>query len=305
MWKQNTMNFLKKHYTKLILLIAVVSFIISLTIIIIKRNNREIVLVNYLQNYIINDKNYEISLELFSSEKSVEYFDQELITDTYLTDNNSLTNYCQLKLSSITYEKLDTNNYHYKIKFDFPMLGSDVSYFENVVLNIESNEDKLEIPIGNVIYLPNSETNFINVSRIKGIVNKINDMEMLSGVVVEFGKNDKVKITNIDLSLPYGNVSTANILEVEYDNISNNTELSTIIPNYNILNEEKNNLSLLLDKESNTYLIPFSYKKLFFTNQTAIIIEFEYLGSLYKEIIPPYCYFNSTNNYYEEYRQSL
>ena len=100
MWKQNTMNFLKKHYTKLILLIAVVSFIVSLTIIIIKRNNREIVLVNYLQNYIINDKNYEISLELFSSEKSVEYFDQrnnqKLYQNLHLRKQTLLTDkvYC-------------------------------------------------------------------------------------------------------------------------------------------------------------------------------------------------------------------
>lgn len=305
MLKQNIMNFLKKNYTKIILFTAVLSFLISLTVIIIKRNNREIVIVNYLQNYIINDKYYEIGLNVYSSEKAIEFFDESLITSTSLTDSNQLTNFCHLKLTSITCDKKSEKEYNYKIKFDFPILGNSVAYFENVELNIEVSDKTLSIPLGNIIFVPAITNNILNITRIKGIVNKVNNMELLAAVVVDFGKDSDIRITNIDVLMPYMSVSTRNIKEVSYDNILNDTEISQIIPNYNIFNSETKQISIKLNKEENSYLVPFTYHKQFFTNQAAVIVEFEYQGSLYKEIIPPYCYFNSSINYNEEYKQVL
>lgn len=299
----NIMNFMKKLYNIRYYLIVTVILFCILTLIIVLSWIRKKDYYYYLNTpdvYYITNNNTSFDVELYTNHEKDNYINKESIISVFLKANNS-SDFYELKLNNISENKTlinyDNKNFFEKIlNFTFPFMIEETLQIDNAYLefNFLSNE-VLKINLGTFINYNEKSANHISILHMKSLTNKVNNLELFTGLVLRLTTTNDVLIKNI---IPFDKRVGVNgklIKKIDNSDFANNTPIENLInEKYNplIINNDFNPIILNKDEVS-TYIIPLTYEKLILINKMGFKITYEIDGISFNKIIYPFKFFNT------------
>lgn len=303
----NTTISTKKSFNKKFFLIAVISalFLILIGIILaflFINNNEKVKVLNYKKNYVIQSQDENLTFSCFVNKKKQSFLRQTMIKGLYLTGLNSEEIKIKLKNIEKKEEKFHyqgNDYYQYDLTINIPLTCDETLFIENACVKILTINKKVELPIGTVTIIGNSNDNspkMLNVVKAKGIVNSIGKMESLVAVYFKLRSiTSELEIKDIVALSPCVEVSRGLIKEMP--EIDHTTNLKDIFPNYDYYNLYNGDDKIICDNDERGYLIPLKYNYQTHLSQLAFKIVYTYNGKTLTEIIPAYKYFTSSANY--------
>lgn len=295
----NFMNCMKKHLrinVKLILLAML--FVVSLVTIIISilRSKKIYHFLTYQKEYYLMENNPSFNVNIYSTNIKDNYLYKDNIKSIILSDELE-DNYYEITLNNIVDNK-ESISYEDKLfkkhtlNLTFPITNGESFQIHNakLKLNFTSNE-VIDIPIGSVILNQNEYDNEINITKLKGTVNIIDNIPVLTGIGITVDANQSIKITSIrslDDRIEIDLNDTFNLSDSNYPNDIKLSELKE-----NVYGYEPCSLPIELETSKHIFL-PFKYQNIVTIKTVGFIIEYEKGINKYYQLISPFQFFNSS-----------
>lgn len=262
---------------------------------------------NYVSKY---HENEEVIIDIYLSSKNTYITNINNINECFIEDKNK-ENLIKLKLSNIINKNIVSlnNNTFYQYQFIFNIDIKTESFYEvllsDAYLNINYLEnDNIRIKIGSFSYykIPhtNDENNFLSLSRVRAIVNEIDNIKTIVALDLGIKNNTNhdieiIEIRPLDVSLQ---ASYGDVINTEGLSYYPSDDLKSILGyEYSFsFNNDAQALSIELAKGCNLYyLFPLKYKFSYAINDVGFIIKYELDGQIYNFYFDDFIYFSNTN----------
>ncbi|MBU1144268.1 MAG: hypothetical protein KJ971_00225 [Firmicutes bacterium] len=243
------------------------------------------------------------------------YFDQ---TNSFFTDIQNVEN-CELvdefelitvKLFSIvdtneivTYENKNYTTYQFNLSFE-QLYSENASFeFENASLNIYySNDVLVTLEIGNVNLLFDEVSNFmhLDIQRLYGVFNEIEQVEYLMGIVLNLEAISPgiIEIKKIECNVISIHLDLEHIvfLDQTIDAFSKIDEIILLSDYSNITEEFISQSSSIVLNSSKLIFIPLLYKStLLHISRFPLIITYMYLGNEYVYVMDDFLFYHKNS----------
>lgn len=302
------MNYLKRNYKQLILIICIILTLAASLFILLKPSKKSITLLTYDAEYFLIDNDYpSMEVLVYSSVYDTPFLDIDSVQDTYLLDVKTNDSY-MLKLDSISFNGKSRYNesvyYGYLISFVVPFLTEDLISISDAYLKIEYiNSESISFNIGSVYMIQDNENDELFYTTNKGYTINAYDNILLGCVNIHLKKNnechDDINIVNIDAISTKCYVDKAKLL-------STNDDIS--LEGYNIIRDSTTpNNSYPLELTGDEYLsLYLKYDEIYETSSLGFVIYYEVNNIIKKKIVYPFKYYKTSKpkeviEYYYEY----
>jgi len=299
---------------KRIFFISLISFIVILAVFILlvvftKDNKFYVTTIKKSHCYINKvSETQDFEIDVYITDKGSYMLDQNYIGNCYLSDDEQNL---EIKIKDIREQNEilkinDVKYYLYVFNFEIPFMTESECEFNLKEAEVEINypSDKLKLSIGNFYYLKVEDygeyNNYLSVSKIKPIVNNVNNNKTLVGLDIAFlnNSNESLIIKNIKVLSSNITISNDEITVLDQE-ISSGDDISDILGykyDYKIKDENYNFKTIdLIQNEKKEYLIPIKYINDYVVDKAGVLIEYEYLGNSYKLYYDEILFFQTTN----------
>lgn len=269
MWSMNIMTIMKKKLIKItIILLVIITTIVSIIIMNI-HNNKQTRFINYPNNYsICNTKDLEVII--YSNVEKLECFNKNNISNIILEDIDgniyqALVNDIELREKEFVE---DDYYYPYHMRLSMTFSSDSIINMKDVKLIITTKMgDKMSFNIGNISVVNMEFASLVDTKSITSKTKKIDEYYTLDTITIEL-----------------------------YNKQYNEVILSNIILVSNVVNT--NDFSLKLDVGENYFLdIKLNYLDNLFIDHIGIILEWEFKGNIYQQLISPYRLFKTSSKH--------
>lgn len=250
---------MKKIYSLIILIIIVIiGFIIYLNI--GREESDSFYAIKEAKGYILKDDS-KLHIDIYSK------LDKSIIT--YVDDNSY-----QIKNNELIYNlenvEIKTSKigdlYVNRIDADLIKSSNDLLIIDDAILSIKNKSFTLNINIGYISILNPKDYSLLSFNNYYGSYAYINGALELVGINLEL-TNKYNKLSNFNI----GDFAKGNLKNIKYNLYENEIDIKTIIPKYNLYNNDNLEISL----EKNVLFIPISYIKLLMIKETYITLSLD------------------------------
>lgn len=298
------MSYMKKNYkiilglilTMVVLVVSIIAIIISIK----RKADNYSYLTIEKTHYIFNDKT-TISFGLYSNKKKDEYLEKSNIVSSYIKDTISGDNY-EVDIMQITntsnniiYE--NENYYYYQIDINLPIKNYEKMQLLNteLIINFISFEKRI-FPIGSIILETGDNSSAFYLTNLKGIVNKIDNKQILKGIGLSLKNETSSKLKIIDIEILDKRIENNHhqILRLN-DNKYSNEILVDELSKSNYYNNYSN-YPIEIGFNEEHYFIELDYIDYITITTVGLKIIYEKDGVKYNQYIMPFQFFNTTSN---------
>ena len=295
---------MKKRFKIIIPICSVLFITIFIVILSITRSNQDKFYVVKKHYSSICNEYPKLELLVFCNSKDTDYLKKEKISKTsiYNKEDYYATEISIIKLLDETKEIKEEKFYQYKIELKFNFEIEKMFNISDAKLELTyfSNE-KMIINVGNICFEKINDTNILDVDKVQAVCNDLGNLESLVSVKISLknNMNNDVIIKSIKTISSSIKVNNEFVYIDEYNSsIDHTTPLSQLYgTNFNIYCQSAVSLKHI-DFDQNTakdIIIPLTYTQKEFVDHIGFIIEIEYNGETYYQIINPYILFSTSN----------
>jgi len=268
-------------------------------------------------SYVMTNEQDHIEIPIFISKKNTMYTEADAIESVYISSNSEDIGY-SLRLRSIVYNKETyqqglTTFHQYTLAFslDFDSSLLDVIKVKDATLLIKyTNEERLSLPVGYFSILKaqklgtvGSESNHFRVTNIKGIINQVDEIQTLVGIMIRIQSNidQNIKITEI---VPISTSVEINyeLTKVNEEDYYYNTLANEIFGDrFDIFNKgAMESTNIIIGSNESRISLPIAYTDgIMHINELGFIIRYEIDSVEYEFIYGTFKFFETSKNYIE------
>lgn len=255
---------------------------------------------------IIMDSNKDNLLEilLFINNKNVSFLDKDKLENIYIADENEdiLVKFLPVNIVDREYmQEIKGSNYNlysYIFRFSDEIENSQELSIDKAYFNVTCCDNDMKIEIGS-FYLFNipyyGSTNDISISRLKPLVNKINNNETLLGFGIEINNKEKEEIVINNIKLLNNSVIASLNDIISINDFNTNDNIKDVLGydfDYKKTDLITNNINIEIDKETKSYLfVPLKYIYDYVINSLAIEITYLINETEYKIYLDQFTFF--------------
>lgn len=300
---------MKKKYIKIFPIIItslVIIVVISILVTTIIRKKDVFYFITQPKHYYLPNSNLTLDIEVYSNHQKDYYLNKDTIEKLHIKDNIKNDFYLVKINQIITKENtIKYNNkyfYKYLLKIEIPIKNLDFLQIHQAILELYYlSTEQIKLDIGSIIIYNECKNHHIHISHLKGIVNQIDNLNILSGIGLTLSSDIDLKINNI---LPLDRrikVQGSLIKKLKEDNYDNFINMNNLLDNeYKVLEVNSSFPPILLKKNTkNHYLIPLGYEKLFSTHILGFIIDYSIDGISYQQLINPFKFYATSSVNYQ------
>ena len=234
--------------------------------------------IKMINNYSIGDENRRINQVLYFNRDNI-YNNADIVSSIYLVDDNNSTlklNVNDIRKTGYTHKFNNKKYYSYIYDLTIPSVTGDL-VFENAKLLINSEENKIKIPIGivSIKYDENFNDKKITVNSLSGLC-AYSPYQSLNKIDIKLQNKDNniINISKMNMG------KFVDLIEEESD--------SLIFNNENINIDE--NIIGYMEKEFNLSL---SYKDKYVLKESYVEIEYIINSNVKKEIVDTFNFYDN------------
>ncbi len=306
----NIMNYTKKKSrTKWFIIITCLVSLIIISIIVVAFLRKKDYYYYFAKDdvYYLDKSNPTFNVSIYSTHQDDYYLDMTSINSVVLKSQDRKEFYT-LNLNKIVKEQqteIYQNQTFYKYRFNLMLPLKEIDNFSLDDATLELNyisDESLSLKLGTFIMYDNLNDSHLTITKLKGVVNTIDNLQVLCGMGITISSKNNVTIKKIETLDQRININNDQIKVLENSDYLNETLMSTLLQDeYNPYHvNTTNNLDITInDTESKHYLIPFSYQKLFSIDTLGFIITYSLDGIIYQQLIYPFKFYATTTNSYE------
>lgn len=259
------------------------------------------------ENYYLDANNPTFNIGIYSNHQHDYYLNSKTINNVKIK-NGLNDEFYTVKLNQIVEEDSikvyqEKEYYKYRLNITLPLKEIDKFQMNETLLEFTyHSEEKMTLKIGSLIIYKPSDNLHLNISAMKGIVNPLNNLQILCGIGISLKSNvdlimKKIIILDDRVSLKMNEIKILD--KTDYQNSTNLEELleGGRLPDF-VLNDPSQ--AIKISKNTNYhYVLPLTYQKLTTINTLAFKIIYEYQNVEYEYLINPFKFFSTTAQDYQ------
>lgn len=291
MSKPSILNFLKKNYKNIIIILVLMLAEAFTLYVLLHKDSNKVTFYVPQHDYCLVSEVPTFNTLIYTSSKDTPYLDKEAISLSYLLDASSedyyLVSITGIKSEeSIVYDNVEL--YGYNLEVTVPFTTSEIVKFKNAYLKLEYiNEEELSFKVGSVcLYNEVESDNSLGYSSLKGIYHNQNDTTMLGGVWVKLNNLNPITITKINALSVYASVD--NTLTREGSETK-----EYVINDYPILDANKNIEEVSFDPFA-SIIINLKYNEVVENNTIGFVIDYVEDGVSKSQVISPFKFYQTS-----------
>ena len=300
----NIMSYMKKKYIKILPLIvtsSIIIVVISILVITIIRKKEYFYFIIQPSNYYLPNNNLTLNIELYSNHQNDYYLNKDTIEKLLIKDKVK-NDFYMVKINQIVAKEntIKYNNkyfYKYLLKIKIPIKDIDFLQISQAILEFYYlSTEQIKLDIGSIIIYNECKNHHIHINHLKGIVNQIDQLNILSGIGLTLSSDVDLEINNIVPLDRRIKVQGRLIKKLKEDNYDNFINMSDLLDNeYKVLEVDSDFPKIILNKNiKNHYLIPLGYEEIFSITILGFIIDYSIDGINYQQLINPFKFYNTS-----------
>lgn len=299
-------------------IIIPVSIVLLVTILVIclsfMGNNQDKFYVVKKHYSIICDSYPIIDIRIFSNSEDTEYLKKEKIIKSSIYNSQDFYSTEIINIEKMDGTKLIKNNqcFQYKIELKFNFEIDKILNILDAKLELMySTNEKIIVNVGNICFDKKTNNNIINIGKVQAICNDLGNLESLVAlkISVENDLSSAIRINSIKTLSQSIEVNNQYVIVTDHNtDVEHTTPLSQLFGNeYNLYLNSSNSFNPIdLDQNiAKDIIIPLTYTQKEFVDHIGLLIELDYNGSTYYQIINPYLLFTTSNIDYAIYEYEI
>ena len=299
-------------------IIIPVSIVLLVTILVIclsfMGNNQDKFYVVKKHYSIICDSYPIIDIRIFSNSEDTEYLKKEKIIKSSIYNSQDFYSTEIINIEKMDGTKLikNTQCFQYKIELKFNFEIDKILNILDAKLELMySTNEKIIVNVGNICFDKKTNNNIINIGKVQAICNDLGNLESLVAlkISVENDLSSAIRINSIKTLSQSIEVNNQYVIVTDHNtDVDHTTPLSQLFGNeYNLyLNSSCSFNPIDLDQNiAKDIIIPLTYTQKEFVDHLGLLIELDYNGSTYYQIINPYLLFTTSNIDYAIYEYEI
>lgn len=299
-------------------IIIPVSIVLLVTILVIclsfMGNNQDKFYVVKKHYSIICDSYPIIDIRIFSNSEDTEYLKKEKIIKSSIYNSQDFYSTEIINIEKMDGTKLikNTQCFQYKIELKFNFEIDKILNILDAKLELMySTNEKIIVNVGNICFDKKTNNNIINIGKVQAICNDLGNLESLVAlkISVENDLSSAIRINSIKTLSQSIEVNNQYVIVTDHNtDVEHTTPLSQLFGNeYNLYLNSSNSFNPIdLDQNiAKDIIIPLTYTQKEFVDHIGLLIELDYNGSTYYQIINPYLLFTTSNIDYAIYEYEI
>lgn len=299
-------------------IIISVSIVLLVTILLIclsfMGNNQDKFYVVKKHYSILCDSYPIIDIRIFSNSEDTEYLKKEKIIKSSIYNSQDFYSTEIINIEKMDGTKLikNTQCFQYKIELKFNFEIDKILNILDAKLELMySTNEKIIVNVGNICFDKKINNNIINIGKVQAICNDLGNLESLVAlkISVENDLSSAIRINSIKTLSQSIEVNNQYVIVTDHNtDVEHTTPLSQLFGNeYNLyLNSSSSFNPIDLDQNiAKDIIIPLTYTQKEFVDHLGLLIELDYNGSTYYQIINPYLLFTTSNIDYAIYEYEI
>lgn len=299
-------------------IIIPVSIVLLVTILVIclsfMGNNQDKFYVVKKHYSIICDSYPIIDIRIFSNSEDTEYLKKAKIIKSSIYNSQDFYSTEIINIEKMDGTKLikNTQCFQYKIELKFNFEIDKILNILDAKLELMySTNEKIIVNVGNICFDKKTNNNIINIGKVQAICNDLGNLESLVAlkISVENDLSSAIRINSIKTLSQSIEVNNQYVIVTDHNtDVEHTTPLSQLFGNeYNLYLNSSNSFNPIdLDQNiAKDIIIPLTYTQKEFVDHIGLLIELDYNGSTYYQIINPYLLFTTSNIDYAIYEYEI
>lgn len=255
-----------------------------------------------------------IDIRIFSNSEDTEYLKKEKIIKSSIYNSQDFYSTEIINIEKMDGTKLikNTQCFQYKIELKFNFEIDKILNILDAKLELMySTNEKIIVNVGNICFDKKTNNNIINIGKVQAICNDLGNLESLVAlkISVENDLSSAIRINSIKTLSQSIEVNNQYVIVTDHNtDVEHTTPLSQLFGNeYNLyLNSSCSFNPIDLDQNiAKDIIIPLTYTQKEFVDHLGLLIELDYNGSTYYQIINPYLLFTTSNIDYAIYEYEI
>ncbi len=299
-------------------IIIPVSIVLLVTILVIclsfMGNNQDKFYVVKKHYSIICDSYPIIDIRIFSNSEDTEYLKKAKIIKSSIYNSQDFYSTEIINIEKMDGTKLIKNNqcFQYKIELKFNFEIDKILNILDAKLELMySTNEKIIVNVGNICFDKKTNNNIINIGKVQAICNDLGNLESLVALKISVVNDlsSVIRINSIKTLSQSIEVNNQYVIVTDHNtDVEHTTPLSQLFGNeYNLYLNSSNSFNPIdLDQNiAKDIIIPLTYTQKEFVDHLGLLIELDYNGSTYYQIINPYLLFTTSNIDYAIYEYEI
>lgn len=255
-----------------------------------------------------------IDIRIFSNSEDTEYLKKEKIIKSTIYNSQDFYSTEIINIEKMDGTKLikNTQCFQYKIELKFNFEIDKILNILDAKLELMySTNEKIIVNVGNICFDKKINNNIINIEKVQAICNDLGNLESLVAlkISVENDLSSAIRINSIKTLSQSIEVNNQYVIVTDHNtDVEHTTPLSQLFGNeYNLYLNSSNSFNPIdLDQNiAKDIIIPLTYTQKEFVDHLGLLIELDYNGSTYYQIINPYLLFTTSNIDYAIYEYEI
>lgn len=299
-------------------IIIPVSIVLLVTILVIclsfMGNNQDKFYVVKKHYSIICDSYPIIDIRIFSNSEDTEYLKKAKIIKSSIYNSQDFYSTEIINIEKMDGTKLikNTQCFQYKIELKFNFEIDKILNILDAKLELMySTNEKIIVNVGNICFDKKTNNNIINIGKVQAICNDLGNLESLVALKISVVNDlsSVIRINSIKTLSQSIEVNNQYVIVTDHNtDVEHTTPLSQLFGNeYNLYLNSSNSFNPIdLDQNiAKDIIIPLTYTQKEFVDHLGLLIELDYNGSTYYQIINPYLLFTTSNIDYAIYEYEI
>ena len=299
-------------------IIIPVSIVLLVTILVIclsfMGNNQDKFYVVKKHYSIICDSYPIIDIRIFSNSEDTEYLKKAKIIKSSIYNSQDFYSTEIINIEKMDGTKLikNTQCFQYKIELKFNFEIDKILNILDAKLELMySTNEKIIVNVGNICFDKRTNNNIINIGKVQAICNDLGNLESLVALKISVVNDlsSVIRINSIKTLSQSIEVNNQYVIVTDHNtDVEHTTPLSQLFGNeYNLYLNSSNSFNPIdLDQNiAKDIIIPLTYTQKEFVDHIGLLIELDYNGSTYYQIINPYLLFTTSNIDYAIYEYEI
>ena len=299
-------------------IIIPVSIVLLVTILVIclsfMGNNQDKFYVVKKHYSIICDSYPIIDIRIFSNSEDTEYLKKAKIIKSSIYNSQDFYSTEIINIEKMDGTKLikNTQCFQYKVELKFNFEIDKILNILDAKLELMySTNEKIIVNVGNICFDKRTNNNIINIGKVQAICNDLGNLESLVALKISVVNDlsSVIRINSIKTLSQSIEVNNQYVIVTDHNtDVEHTTPLSQLFGNeYNLYLNSSNSFNPIdLDQNiAKDIIIPLTYTQKEFVDHLGLLIELDYNGSTYYQIINPYLLFTTSNIDYAIYEYEI
>lgn len=299
-------------------IIIPVSIVLLVTILVIclsfMGNNQDKFYVVKKHYSIICDSYPIIDIRIFSNSEDTEYLKKAKIIKSSIYNSQDFYSTEIINIEKMDGTKLikNTQCFQYKIELKFNFEIDKILNILDAKLELMySTNEKIIVNVGNICFDKRTNNNIINIGKVQAICNDLGNLESLVALKISVVNDlsSVIMINSIKTLSQSIEVNNQYVIVTDHNtDVEHTTPLSQLFGNeYNLYLNSSNSFNPIdLDQNiAKDIIIPLTYTQKEFVDHLGLLIELDYNGSTYYQIINPYLLFTTSSIDYAIYEYEI